>query len=103
MIFYQKFWLSLIIVFLLVFLAKYLLLEREGIISVIMHKDSTASDVLQSFIHALVMANLVDKSISIHLESRSWMDKHYEVFLLKVLFGGFSTSNMMVNCSMLQI
>ncbi|XP_034700142.1 protein root UVB sensitive 3 isoform X1 [Vitis riparia] len=75
--------------------AKYLLLERKGIISVIMHKDSTASDVLQSFIHALVMANLVDKSISTHLESRSWMDKHYEVFLLKLQSSGWKTERLL--------
>lgn len=74
-------------------------MERKGIICVIMHKDSTASDVLQSFIHALVMANLVDKNGSIHSESQSWMDKNYEVFLLKVLFGGFSTSILIIiNC-----
>ncbi|CBI39491.3 unnamed protein product, partial [Vitis vinifera] len=54
--------------------AKYLLLERKGLISIIMHKDSTSSYVLQSFIHALVMANLVDKNRSKHLESQSWMD-----------------------------
>ncbi|XP_073266834.1 protein root UVB sensitive 3 isoform X2 [Populus alba] len=63
--------------------AKYLLVERKGIIDVIMHKNSTASDVLQSFIHALVMAKLMQKSTSVYLESQSWMDKHYEVFLQK--------------------
>ena len=94
MIFDQKFWISIIVVSLLVFLAKYLLLERKGIISVITHKDSTASDVLQSFIHALVMANLVEKSGSIYSESQSWMDKHYQVFLLKVLFDEFQVKNL---------
>ena len=74
MILDQKFWLSLIVVSLLGFLAKYLLLERKGLISIIMHKDSTSSYVLQSFIHALVMANLEDKNRSKHLESQSWMD-----------------------------
>ncbi|CBI39487.3 unnamed protein product, partial [Vitis vinifera] len=37
-------------------------------------KDSTSSYVLQLFIHALVMTNLVDKNRSKHLESQSWMD-----------------------------
>lgn len=68
----------------LVFLAKYLLVEREGIINVAIHKNSTASDVLQSYIHALVMAKLMGKSTSVYLESQSWMDKQYEVFLQKV-------------------
>lgn len=54
----------------------------------IMHKESTASDILRSFIHALVMASLMDKSesISLHAESHLWMDKYYAIFLTKVLF-----------------
>jgi hypothetical protein len=77
----------------LVFLAKYLLVERKGIINVIMHKNSTASDVLQSFIHALVMAKLMQKSTPVYLESQSWMDKHYEVFLQKVSLSIFLNFN----------
>ncbi|KAJ6902646.1 protein root UVB sensitive 3 isoform X2 [Populus alba x Populus x berolinensis] len=73
--------------------AKYLLVERKGIIDVIMHKNSTASDVLQSFIHALVMAKLMQKSTSVYLESQSWMDKHYEVFLQKVSLSIFLNFN----------
>lgn len=68
----------------LIFLAMYLLHEKKGVIDIIMHKDSTAGDVLQAFMHALVMAHLVDKKSSLHLESQSWMDKHYKVFFLKV-------------------
>ncbi|KAK2966705.1 hypothetical protein RJ640_007992 [Escallonia rubra] len=66
--------------------AKYLLLEKSGIISILVHKDSTARDVLQAFMHALVVANLVEKDKSVHLEGQLWMDKHYEHFVLKVLF-----------------
>ncbi|KAK3042306.1 hypothetical protein RJ639_002352 [Escallonia herrerae] len=64
--------------------AKYLLLEKSGIISILVHKDSTARDVLQAFMHALVMANLVEKDRSVHLEGQLWMDKHYEHFVLKI-------------------
>jgi hypothetical protein len=58
--------------------------EKKGIVSVILHKDSTAADGLESFFHALVMANLAEKSRSVHLESQSWMDKQYGVFIQKV-------------------
>lgn len=67
-----------------IFSAMYLLHEKEGVIKIIMHKDSTGGDVLQAFMHALVMAHLVDKKSSLHLESQSWMDKHYREFFLKV-------------------
>ncbi|KAG1366773.1 protein root UVB sensitive 3 [Cocos nucifera] len=66
--------------------AKYLLLERKGVIHVINHKEATPADILQSYIHALVLANLVDKTQSLHAESRIWMDGHYPVFIAKVLF-----------------
>ncbi|KAK3035944.1 hypothetical protein RJ639_031367 [Escallonia herrerae] len=74
------------VILFLLFVAKYLLLEKSGIISILVHKDSTARDVLQAFMHALVMANLVEKDRSVHLEGQLWMDKHYEHFVLKVLF-----------------
>ncbi|CAH2049456.1 unnamed protein product [Thlaspi arvense] len=63
--------------------AKYLLLEQKGIVNIVMHKDSTGTDILQAFVHALVMVNLVDKDTSADIESFSWMDKHYENFVLK--------------------
>ncbi|KAK9276700.1 hypothetical protein L1049_006236 [Liquidambar formosana] len=75
--------------------AKYLLLEKKGVISVIMHKHSTAADVLQSFMHALVMANLMDKNRSMHLKSQSWMDKHYEVFIQKLQSSGWKTERLL--------
>ncbi|KAK6921907.1 Root UVB sensitive family [Dillenia turbinata] len=42
--------------------AKYILLQRKGTITIIVHKDSDASDVMQSFMHALVMASLLQSS-----------------------------------------
>ncbi|XP_062111452.1 protein root UVB sensitive 3 isoform X8 [Humulus lupulus] len=68
--------------------AKYVLVERNGIISVIMHKDSTAEDVLQSFVHAYVMATLIGKTSSIHTESQSWIDAEYILFLQKDQLSG---------------
>lgn len=61
-------------------------MEREGVVSIVMHKKSTASDVLQSFLHALVLVCHAGKSRSAHAESCLWMDKNYEVLILKVLF-----------------
>ncbi|CAA2997632.1 root UVB sensitive 3 [Olea europaea subsp. europaea] len=73
---------------------KYTLLEREGIISIIIHKDSTAADVLQAFMHALLMAELVDKDRSVHLESQSWMANYYEVFVMKLQSSGWKTERL---------
>ncbi|CAK7326203.1 unnamed protein product [Dovyalis caffra] len=75
--------------------AKYLLVERKGIINIIMHKTSEASDVLQSFIHALVMAKLIEKNTSFYLESQSWMDKQYEAFLQKLSSLGWKTGRLL--------
>lgn len=69
----------------IVTLAKYLLVERKGMVSVVVHKDSTAEDILKSYIHALVMVNLTVEQKSLHLECQSWMDKHYESFVQKVI------------------
>ncbi|KAJ8431330.1 hypothetical protein Cgig2_013546 [Carnegiea gigantea] len=55
---------------------EYLLLQRKGTIRIVMHKDSTQADVLQSYVHALVMVNLLDKSTSVHIERLSWMSRH---------------------------
>ena len=59
-------------------------MERSRVINVIVHKDSHAADVLKSFVHALVMANAMGKSKSLHLDSQKWMDNQYEVFMQKV-------------------
>ncbi|KAL1828857.1 hypothetical protein ACET3Z_007269 [Daucus carota] len=75
--------------------AKYLLHEKKGFIRVIMHKDSTAGDVLQAYIHALVMADLLDMKSSVHLESQSWMDRHYKVFSLKLQSSGWKSERLL--------
>ncbi|RDX83585.1 Protein root UVB sensitive 3, partial [Mucuna pruriens] len=68
--------------------AKYLLVERKGILDVIVHKDSNAADVLKSFFHALVLAMNVHKSKSLHSDGQNWIDNQYEVFIQKVLRRG---------------
>ncbi|KAJ8760516.1 hypothetical protein K2173_015183 [Erythroxylum novogranatense] len=75
--------------------AKYLLLERNRIICIILHKDSTASDVLQSFIHALAAVKLKEKCNSVHMESQLWMNAHYEVFLRKLRSSGWKTERLL--------
>ncbi|XVE74344.1 hypothetical protein DITRI_Ditri12bG0009600 [Diplodiscus trichospermus] len=74
---------------------KYLLVERKGIINVIMHKDSTVVDILKSYIHAVVMAKFVAEKRSLHLESQSWMEKHYDVFLQKLKLSGWKTERLL--------
>ncbi|CAN0896405.1 Protein root UVB sensitive 3 [Linum grandiflorum] len=75
--------------------AKYLLLERNGMINTIVHKDANASDILQSFIHALVLADHVGGTSSLHLESQSWMDKQYETFIQKLSSSGWKTGRLL--------
>ncbi|CAN1823659.1 Protein root UVB sensitive 3 [Linum perenne] len=75
--------------------AKYLLLERKGIISTIVHKDANAFDILKSFVHALVLADRIGGISSIHLESQSWMDKHYETFIQKLSSSGWKTGRLL--------
>ncbi|KAK4715197.1 hypothetical protein R3W88_013535 [Solanum pinnatisectum] len=74
---------------------KYLLQQKGGIIRIITHKDSAGADILQSFIHALVMAKLDDRDGSMSSESQSWMDKHYEVFILKLQSSGWKTERLL--------
>lgn len=66
-------------------IGKYILLARKSSMSVIMHRDSTAADILQAFMHALVLAKLDHKERLMHSESQLWMAKNYESFVLKVL------------------
>ncbi|KAK1303780.1 hypothetical protein QJS10_CPB11g01250 [Acorus calamus] len=61
----------------------YLLLERGLVVCMITHKLSTPNDILGSYIHVLVIASLVDKSKSVHMESRLWMEENYGVFISK--------------------
>lgn len=50
----------------------------------IIHKDSTAADVLQSYIHALVVAHLLSTGRHAQSESNLWVDKNYSTFMSKV-------------------
>ncbi|CAK8540450.1 unnamed protein product [Lathyrus sativus] len=75
--------------------AKYLLVEKKGIVNVIVHKDSNGADVLKSFIHALVLANNAYKSKSLHSDSQTWMENQYEVFIQKVKSLGWKTERLL--------
>ncbi|XP_049934746.1 protein root UVB sensitive 3 isoform X2 [Nymphaea colorata] len=75
--------------------AKYLLLEQNGIICVIIHKDSTAADVLQSYIHALVVAHLLSIGRHAQAESNLWVDKNYSIFMSKLQASGWNTERLL--------
>ncbi|KAK2429343.1 protein root UVB sensitive [Trifolium repens] len=75
--------------------AKYLLVEKKGIINVIVHKDSSGVDVLKSFIHAIVLANNVHKGKSLHSDSQMWMDSQYEVFIQKLKSLGWKAERLL--------
>ncbi|KDP41301.1 hypothetical protein JCGZ_15708 [Jatropha curcas] len=70
--------------------ANYLLARKKGLIGIIMHKNSTPSDVLQSFIHALIMAKYMEEKTA-----STWMDKHYKVFLDKLTLSGWKTERLL--------
>ncbi|KAG8366443.1 hypothetical protein BUALT_Bualt17G0080300 [Buddleja alternifolia] len=74
---------------------KYIPLPRKGTVIIIMHKDSTAADVLQAFMHALVLAILIDKDGSVHSESQSWIAKNYEDFVIKLQSQGWRTERLL--------
>ncbi|KAK6133898.1 hypothetical protein DH2020_032359 [Rehmannia glutinosa] len=74
---------------------KYILLARTSTISVVMHRDSTAADVLQAFMHALVLAKLDDKDKTMHIESQSWMAKNYELLVLELKSLGWRTERLL--------
>ncbi|GKU99700.1 hypothetical protein SLEP1_g12504 [Rubroshorea leprosula] len=73
----------------------YLLVERRGMINVVLHKDSIPTDVLQSYIHSLVLAKNTDEKRSLHSESQSWMDKQYEIFLQKLKASGWKIERLL--------
>ncbi|KAK7407426.1 hypothetical protein VNO78_09338 [Psophocarpus tetragonolobus] len=75
--------------------AKYLLVERKGIIDVIVHKDSNAADFLKSFFHALVLGKSVHKSKSLHSDGQKWIDNQYEVFIQKLKSLGWKTERLL--------
>ncbi|MQL88476.1 hypothetical protein Taro_021039 [Colocasia esculenta] len=74
---------------------RYLLLERKGVVHVIMHRESSPEDILQAFIHALVIAILMDTTKSFHTESRIWMDEHYPHFITKLKSMGWTTDRLL--------
>ncbi|XP_014492949.1 protein root UVB sensitive 3 [Vigna radiata var. radiata] len=75
--------------------AKYILVERKGIIDVIVHKDSNAADVLKSFFHALVLAKDAHKSKSLHSDGQKWVDNQYELFIKKLKSLGWKTERLL--------
>ncbi|XP_031388262.1 protein root UVB sensitive 3 isoform X2 [Punica granatum] len=74
---------------------RYLLVERNGNLSIIAHKDATASDILQSYIHALVEGHLAIDHSSAHSDSQSWIDKNYTEFLQKLKSSGWNTERLL--------
>ncbi|KAK4762489.1 hypothetical protein SAY86_008257 [Trapa natans] len=74
---------------------RYLLVEKKGNISIIMHRDATASDVLQSFIHALVEGQMKMDHSSGYSESQTWIDKNYADFLQKLNSSGWNTERLL--------
>ncbi|BAT99132.1 protein root UVB sensitive 3 [Vigna umbellata] len=75
--------------------AKYILVERKGIVDVIVHKDSNAADVLKSFFHALVLAKDAHKSKSLHSDGQKWVDNQYELFIKKLKSLGWKTERLL--------
>ncbi|XP_078441846.1 root UVB sensitive protein (Protein of unknown function, DUF647) isoform X2 [Wolffia australiana] len=74
---------------------RYLLLERDGKIRVVMHRHSRPSDTLKSFIHALVLSDLSKGTKSAHVESVRWMKKHFPVFVEKLQLSGWTTERLL--------
>ncbi|XP_047332511.1 protein root UVB sensitive 3 isoform X2 [Impatiens glandulifera] len=78
--------------------SKYLLFQQKGDdIKIVMHKDSTALDTLQAFVHAIAMANLVNEKPSSGSESFSWMDSHYQDFIVKLQSSGWKTERLLTH------
>lgn len=63
-----------------------MLLQKKGAVHVIIHKQSTAADILRAFIHALLVASFTGRSKAVHTDSRLWMDENYTVLIAKVLW-----------------
>uniref|UniRef100_A0A7N0UBC3 Protein root UVB sensitive 3 n=1 Tax=Kalanchoe fedtschenkoi TaxID=63787 RepID=A0A7N0UBC3_KALFE len=75
--------------------ARYIMLKRNGNISVVVHMQSNPSDILQSFIHALVMANTAEEAESLHLKCATWMDEHYNIFIQKLQASSWKTERLL--------
>ncbi|CAM8938981.1 unnamed protein product [Rhodiola kirilowii] len=73
----------------------YVLLKRNENVSIVIHKHSSPSEILQSFIHALVMINTTDEDENLHVRSRTWMDKHYHDFIQKLQASGWKTERLL--------
>ncbi|GFP88712.1 protein root UVB sensitive 3 [Phtheirospermum japonicum] len=69
--------------------------KGKSTISVVVHRDSTAPDVLRAFMHALVLAKLDVKDNSMHIDSQSWMAKNYESFVLELQSFGWKTERLL--------
>ncbi|KAL0907175.1 hypothetical protein M5K25_025723 [Dendrobium thyrsiflorum] len=76
--------------------ANYLLLERDGVVRAIIHKQATPADILQSFIHALVLAIITEQSKAVHIESRLWMDENYNDFITKLRSAGWEVERLLI-------
>ncbi|XP_044982445.1 protein root UVB sensitive 3 isoform X2 [Hordeum vulgare subsp. vulgare] len=75
--------------------ANYFLLDKDGSVCIFIHKQAVATDVLKSFIHGLVLARLVPKSKSCHMEAHQWMDEKYNTFISKLKVEGYSTERLL--------
>nr|GMD84572.1 protein root UVB sensitive 3 isoform X1 [Ipomoea batatas] len=74
------------------------MLEKNGIVSIVVHKDSTAADILQSFVHSLVMSKLAGEKRDVHMERREselWIEKHYKIFISKLQSSGWKTERLL--------
>ncbi|KAL4574329.1 hypothetical protein LXL04_021158 [Taraxacum kok-saghyz] len=77
---------------------KYILVEKKGIVSIIMHKDSTSVDVMKGFMHALVMLKLLDQNkltSLLHVDTQHWMENHYHDFIFKLQSCGWKTERLL--------
>ncbi|OAY84178.1 protein root UVB sensitive 3 isoform X1 [Ananas comosus] len=75
--------------------AKYLLLEKQGDIYVFIHKHANPADILKSYIHSLVIANLMNKSKSLHTHSQLWMNEQYPIFIEKLRSAGWAAERLL--------
>uniref|UniRef100_A0A0D9VR67 DUF647 domain-containing protein n=1 Tax=Leersia perrieri TaxID=77586 RepID=A0A0D9VR67_9ORYZ len=73
----------------------YFLLDKGGSVHIFIHKQATATDVLKSFIHGLVLAHLMQKNKSGHSDARQWIDEKYNTFISKLQIEGYSTERLL--------
>eukprot|EP01018_Ginkgo_biloba_P006222 Gb_26344 [translate_table: standard] len=79
---------------------QYLLLHKDGTIHIILHKHAVSADILESYIHALVLSSYMGSSTSVSniksADSCSWMEKYYSVFISKLQASGWKTERLLV-------